>query len=261
MYKNMNDYNKFINTVANAFSTLEHHDFFVQKVALSNDILEQVQNFTQGNSLFGAEIISTNGKGHVKVFTKDSQFMNELFIDEPFDPQIWHDPSNPKCSVCKIKYKEFIGMDKIEVRCYPGCSSIEGFLRRDEKLQDVINQDEETLKRLNVTYERIADRLQEIQEKAIKQWNDFKDVNVEDLKVKCTGYLGYQDCPWGCKGRDALSDHDFTIINPAVNQAIFCSQLHPHLIRKHKFFEGHTKYRVDPEIAIRILNIREDKCL
>jgi hypothetical protein len=233
----------------------------INSVALSPDVTENIQKWIDvypdgGQYVFGAKLKPTDGKGHIQVFTTDSQFMNEFNMDEVFDTLTYHEPSNPKCSVCKVRFKEFIGMDKIEARLYPGCSSTEGFLRRDEKLQDVINEDEMVLKSLNVTFDQIADRLKVIQEKAIKAIQTStldKPVIVEGLKVKLECYLGYQGCPWGCENEQ--SSVDFIITDPNTNQSFFCSQLHPHLIKKHKFFEGHTEYRLNPKVVIEVLKL------
>jgi len=261
--------NKYLDAVSNAFGTLYCHDYLVETAALSEDILEHIQNFIEDGKLWGTKIIPTNGKGHIKVFTSTG-IMNELDMSQEFKPISYHDPSNPQCSFCKIKYKEYIGMDKIEARLYPGCSSTQGFLKKNEKLQDVINQDEKTLKELNITYDQIANRIEYVQKRAsYLSWKfDKENINadyweeikkgfmVDGLKVTWESYCGYQGCPYECEGKDALSDSDFTIMNPDIKKTIFCSELHPHLIRKHKFFEGHTKYRLDPKIAIEVLKIK-----
>ena len=82
---------------------------------------------------------------------------------------------------------------------------------------------------------------------------------VDSLRVSWDSYMGYQNCPFECKGNrdEILSDTDFTICNINLNKSIFCSELHPHLIKEHEFFEGNTKYRLDPTLAIEVLDIKQ----
>ena len=160
---------------------------------------------------------------------------------------------------------------------YPGYSSESGFLREGEKLQDVIDQDKSTLLRLGISYEQVADCLEYVTKRA-KQlgWLFSKedknpDVEIWDriaegfvvgrLSISWTSYMGYQECPFGCEGEAVkditLADSEFHITNLDTKETIFCSELLPHLIRKHHFFEGHTKYRLDPAKAIRVLGIEK----
>jgi hypothetical protein len=262
--------NKYLIAVSNAFHTLQCHDFIVSTVALSPDVREHVENEISSGKLFGAVVVGTNGTGHIKVYA-DRGFMNEFFMSEKLDRRAYHEPSNPKCSVCKVLHRETVGMDKIEARMYPGCSSDEGFLKKGERLQEIIEQDRRTLKKLGITYDQVADRLEYVTKRAkhaVWLWSqdnptsDYfkyvkKGVVVEGLRISWVSYMGYQDCPYErCEGREALSDTDFTITNVKTGKSIFCSELHPHLIRKHHFFEGHTDYRLDPEIAVEVLGIK-----
>jgi hypothetical protein len=261
--------NKYLKFVVNALGTIEDHDFMVSKIALSPDVREHVKNEADNNHLFGASIVETNGIGHIKVYSNKGH-MNELFMDEKFDPKTYHEPSNPQCSICKILHRDVIGMDQLEARMYPKKYSDEGFLKTGEKLQDIIDKDEKTLKDLGITYNQIADRLTYVTKRAKHiAWlwaqdnteSDYfkhvdKGIIVDNLKIKWVSYCGYQECPYDCEGQESLSDTDFTITDVKTSTSIFCSELHPHLIRKHHFFEGHTKYRLDPKTAIEVLGIQ-----
>jgi len=174
--------------------------------------------------------------------------------------------------VQSVAPRDLLAFSRIEKVMRPGAWSTEGFLSSDEKLYDVYQKDDETLKRLKITYDQVADKLDAI----IKfcrncEWvpEDTGDTcNLHNLKIKRICYLGYQGCPFGCSGeleelgegyhdllRKTHSATDFDVTNSVLKESIFFSELHSHLIRDHHFFEGHTKYRLDPEQCIKVLEI------
>jgi len=144
-----------------------------------------------------------------------------------------------------------------------------GFLSKGEKLYDVFQKDDETLKRLNMTYDKIADKLDEIVK--FSRTSPEKIRTLGNLEIKRICYLGYKGCPFGCSEeliklgddyKDLLdktrSAVDYEVTNTNLKESIFFSELHCHLIRDHHFFEGNTKYRLDPEKCIRILEIMRE---
>lgn len=165
----------------------------------------------------------------------------------------------------KVAPRDLIAFERIEKVMYPGGCSTEGFLAKGEKLYDVFQKDDETLKRLGITYDQIADKLEEIAENVT-----LTTVHLGDLIINCACFFGHQECPFGCTeelkeiGKDihdpvltkTMSSTDFTITHQNTGETLFFSGLHAHLIRDHHFFEGNTKYRLDPERAIQILGIK-----
>jgi len=156
-------------------------------------------------------------------------------------------------------------------RLRPMRSSYAGFLNETESFDDVLKSDRDTLRSLGLTYDQFADRLLTLTEKAHHKanlcsidmsydsyWDMVEQgILVEKIyKVSFVCYMGYQECPFDCDGREALSDRDYTITNTETGESIFFSELHIHLIREHHFFEGHTEYRLDPEQCARVLNIK-----
>jgi len=173
----------------------------------------------------------------------------------------------------------------------PNNSSREGFLNDIESLQEVIDNDNATLAKLKITHEQIADALETIVGMArrattIKIRSEEKNIwrvikkgfkiyfgnHTLPLNVSYVSYAGWQYCPlcnidfnvtYGLDftevddDRFIRSDSDFTITRNS--ESLFFSELHVHLIRKHHFFEGHTKYRLEPERAIKILGIEPNK--
>lgn len=155
----------------------------------------------------------------------------------------------------------------------PGRSSDAGFLDDTESFLEIIEKDSETLLKEGITHEQIADVLETIVGKTRRTleleyragleeiWNRVDrgiqlDSVIPGLISTFFSYAGYQDCPL-CEEEDdpfVKSDCDFTVTKG--NESNFFSELHIHLIRKHHFFEGHTKYRLEPSKIIKMLNLR-----
>jgi len=137
----------------------------------------------------------------------------------------------------------------------PGRLSKGGFLGKDEKLGEVLNADDETVKRLGLTHGKIADRL----EYFIKAVNCYpeRDGKIVDGRFHVSGIVwrGVQPCPWD--GTSKYGSIDMTVKNLATEESISFPGLIVHLIREHKFYEGpKSHYRVDPEKAARVLEIK-----
>ena len=150
---------------------------------------------------------------------------------------------------------------------YPGRSSQDGFLAKGEDLEEIRAKDSATLERLGITHEQVSDRLEYLmgrakhlayEYKGKDHWKRIeKGFDVGDVNVSFVCYCGYQGCPWDCPGKHDLytwSSADFTMKND--RGSIFASELHVHLVLFHKFFEGHTKYRLDPEQCVKVLGLK-----
>ena len=140
---------------------------------------------------------------------------------------------------------------RVEARLRPNQSSMVGFLGQNESLKEVIHQDAETLRRLGLTNEQVADKL------------EYLVTNPRDahgFKVEARTYRGWQEDPfqegWNMPPH---SNADFTVTNSA-GEAVSFPGLVIKLIRDYQFFEGkRTSYRLDPEEAVRVLQIKPGK--
>lgn len=152
-------------------------------------------------------------------------------------------------------------IEELEAKMLPGKLSDSGFLAPGESLAKVISDDNETLKRLGITHQQIADRLQGIIGKANNPENRGSmevDINGE-FTVRLVAFAGYQECPFGDRPQndDPLGNMTVLITNKRTGQQLGLGSLLIHLIRDHHFFEGHTGHRLDPEQAIDILEIKK----
>jgi hypothetical protein len=171
-----------------------------------------------------------------------------------------------------------VHITELEKRMRPGAWSRGGFLGPTESLESVINQDAQIVKRCGISYENIANILEKILSSAAKHSSAFMsffpdldapesvphfDLNrlppitagciIDNLQIFTVGFLGVQECPWGCKASGAF---DFLILNRQTGESITGPSLVTHLIREHHFFEGkESPYRTDPAKLLRVLEV------
>lgn len=136
----------------------------------------------------------------------------------------------------------------------PGVLSQDGFLGENESLKEVIEKDAETLKDMGITYDDLANKLDNLIKAAFSSGK--KSARVGNYKIWIIQYCGFQICPWTqdihsgqctAGGGPDYSSNDWKIRNLRTKQEMSGSGLVVHLIREHHFFEGfETPYRVDP---------------
>lgn len=146
----------------------------------------------------------------------------------------------------------------IEEAMRPGKLSMRGFLGENEKLDEVLKADGETIRRLGVTHEQIADRIEYFIHTV--SYSPTREGKVVDEKylVGGTAWRGGQECPWGDAGfMMPYSSMDLFVRNQTINEDLTFPGGIVHLIREHRFYEGkESPYRVDPERAVRVLDIK-----
>ena len=185
-------------------------------------------------------------------------------------------------------------ISELESRMRPGAWSEMGFLGCLESLEVVLDQDNQTLKALDISCEQIAEALEKILQSVLDQRNKLMEENSQEFRqregkepifdlyepdyipnfslnnlpstdlgylignkfqVFITQYRGLQECPWGC-GRDNWSRLTFLILNRQSGKFVTGSGLIIHLIRKHHFFEGiQTPFRVEPAAVADVLEL------
>lgn len=182
--------------------------------------------------------------------------------------------------------------EKIESIMYPNKASQSGFLKFSERLRAVIEKDEQTLKRLDISCKQIVDRLRTLVHKYYKIRNlihkcvhtenigildeatknmlklklDDDSVCVENkFKISHITYRGAQTCPFQNDQLDTkyhgyeYGSTDFIFTDLTTNKSITFNTLLLHMIEAHHFFEGSVYHRLDPENAITFLGIEPRK--
>ena len=147
---------------------------------------------------------------------------------------------------------------ELEASMRPGKLSQGGFLGVNESLEKILHEDDFTVKRLSLTHDKIADRLEHFI-LAVDAYPSTKG-KIVDGKYLVRGFVskGIQLCPWNCDSNDPTYNNiDLIVKNTEINEGLSYPGLIVHLIRKHHFYEGkQSPYRVDPEKVVRVLGVR-----
>ena len=157
--------------------------------------------------------------------------------------------------------------------------SDEGFIDSKESLREVAERDDAQVRKIlgDHGHEMIAFKLKHVgkipqfdEPKGAPKWFTDFDIPKGTFTVSSIEYMGYQGCPFWKEGIinedgqskeiifpcHARSDGDHTITNNMLGKTIQASQLLPHLILYHHFYEGNVAYRIPPEELIEVLEIR-----
>lgn len=172
----------------------------------------------------------------------------------------------------------------IEQQMRPGWSSEVGFLAPNDSLQEIIQRDLQVLEENNITGKQIGDRIETILGKARRHatlfytgrskltrehiegftFNRGIGIPVENrYLLKATHCRGLQNCPFGTSKNECEDEHrygfmDCSLTNMKTGEEIDFPGLLVHLAREHSFFEGNTKYRVDPQKLIDVLELQSN---
>jgi hypothetical protein len=154
--------------------------------------------------------------------------------------------------------------EELEKRMRPGAFSKVGFLGRDERLSEVIAQDSETLRDLNLTYAEIASTLEALITAAENL--PARKARLGNVECRVAVHQGFQICPWvpdpnrgQCSTGSGVrhASVDWVIANTETGEEMRGPGLIVHLVREHGFFEGRASpNRVDPFQLAGILGLR-----
>ncbi len=140
----------------------------------------------------------------------------------------------------------------IQERLQPGVVTLEGFLGKDKRhYHEIITEDLEKLKHLNITREEIADRMQYFTDKALLN-NDEEAVIDEFYIVRYVTERGKIVSPFMDRG--LIAKGQVTLKNKQNNLQVCWTPLNISMIRNHGFFEGKgAKHRLEPDILVKAI--------
>ncbi len=148
-------------------------------------------------------------------------------------------------------------LQKAQESMRPGAITLYGFLGSDERnLIDILTDDDGVVKRLGLSHEHIADRLEELRDLGKDGLGEFTKVGSH-FHVRVESVRGKLPSPFGGPG---LYQKTNTIVkNDALDQEVVYSDLHIHLIRNHGFYQGRgSRFRLDPVVLARALEIEPE---
>jgi len=145
-------------------------------------------------------------------------------------------------------------MQRIQENMRPGVITLEGFLGNDDRnLADILEEDNAAVRRLNLSHEAIARRMEDLKHEGLKGLGDF--INVEPhFEVKVESVRGKLPCPFEHPG--VFPKTNITCNNLKTGKTIMYTDMHIHLIGTHGFYEGKgSLYRLEPEDLAETLEI------
>ena len=141
---------------------------------------------------------------------------------------------------------------QIQERLKPGIVTLEGFLGKDKRhYQEIIAEDQEKLKELQITKELIADRMQYFTDIALM--NNDEEAIIDDIyNVQYLTERGKIVSPFMDKG--LIAKGRITLHNKTNDLKVCWTPLNISMIRNHGFFEGKgAKHRLEPEILVKAI--------
>lgn len=143
-------------------------------------------------------------------------------------------------------------MQKLEQMLRSSVFAAGGFMGSDARTAtEVIDADAATLSHLGVTAERVAARMQECTEVAIKGLGNWVEVDA-GCEARVDESRGWIPCPWsdGKRFRKRVT----TVKRTDSGRTVNWSDLSIHLIATHTFFEGKGSFfRIEPADLVDVL--------
>lgn len=148
-------------------------------------------------------------------------------------------------------------LQKIQESMRPGAISLEGFLGTDDRnLIDILTDDDGKVKRLGLSHEQIAARMQQLRDAGAKGLGEFTSVPPR-FEVRVESVRGKLPSPFGGPGLYQKTNTE--VRNSGLNRNVIYSDLHIHLIRDHGFYQGRgSRFRLDPAELAEVLEIEPE---
>ena len=150
--------------------------------------------------------------------------------------------------------KQTVQMDRIQERMQPGVYTRDGFLGTDRrKLIDILIEDDEAVKRMDLNHQRIAERLICLRDAGMRGLGEF--INVEPhYEVRVVSVRGKLPCPFGDPG--IFPKTNTVVRNTKLDREITFTDLHIHMVGSHGFYEGKgSPFRLEPAELAEVLGI------
>ncbi len=150
--------------------------------------------------------------------------------------------------------KQTVQMDRIQEKMQPGILTRDGYLGTDRrKLIDILIEDDEAVKRLDLTHRRIAERMIELRDAGMRGLGELISVEPH-YEVRVDSVRGKLPCPFGDPG--IFPKTNITVRNLKLGRELTFTDMHIHLIGSHGFYEGKgSPFRLDPPVLVELLDV------
>jgi len=145
-------------------------------------------------------------------------------------------------------------MKEIQERMKPGVITLDGFLGKDDRnLIDILEEDDAEVKRLSLTHDRIASRMQELRNAGKEGLGDTICVSPH-YEISVDIARGKLPCPFGHRG--LIRKTMIKVKNLEEDREIIFTDLNIHMIREHGFYQGKgSPFRMEIGDLVDILDI------
>jgi hypothetical protein len=148
--------------------------------------------------------------------------------------------------------KENPGMHKIMENMKPGVISLHGFLGKDKRdVETIIDHDTGEMERLGITGEQVADKLEEIRDKAMEGMGVYVKLN-DKFMAKADSIRGKMPCPFDHAG--VYEKTVITLCHIGLDDEMIFTDLGIHLVREHGFLQGKgSLFRMEPKLLAELI--------
>ncbi|NQU39627.1 MAG: hypothetical protein HQ523_06720 [Lentisphaerae bacterium] len=145
-------------------------------------------------------------------------------------------------------------LSRVQSEMRPGVITQDGFLGNDHReLQEILIEDDATVKRLNTTHAAIAARMHELMEAGAEGLGLPIDVPPH-FEIQVDSVRGKLPCPF--MGGTIVQKLNTTVFNTRLGREITYTDLNIHMIEEHGFYEGRgSLFRMPPEELAEILEM------
>ena len=145
-------------------------------------------------------------------------------------------------------------MDRVQREMRPGVITQDGFLGTDHRsLQEILDHDDATVQRLNLTHAAIAARMRELRAAGTKGLGETISV-APHFMIRVDSVRGKLPCP--SMGGTIVQKINTTVHNTRLEREVTYTDLNIHMIEEHGFYEGHgSLFRMAPEELVAVLEL------
>jgi hypothetical protein len=145
-------------------------------------------------------------------------------------------------------------MDRIQAQMRPGVITQDGFLGTDHRgLQEILDHDDATVRRLNLTHGAIAARMCELRDSGEEGLGE-PIVVPPNFEIRVDSVRGKLPCPF--LGGSIVQKLNTTVRNTRLDREVTYTDLNIHMIEEHGFYEGNgSPFRMAPEDLVEILEV------
>jgi hypothetical protein len=121
------------------------------------------------------------------------------------------------------------------------------------KLIDILLEDDEAVKRMDLTHQRIAQRLIGLRDAGMRGLGEFITVEPH-YEVRVISVRGKLPCPFGDPG--IFPKTNTVVRNTELGREVTFTDLHIHMVGSHGFYEGKgSPFRLEPKELAEVLDI------